>query len=327
MKLDEFAFANQQLAGMIESGLPLEGALRELSSNLSRGNLKRELVALEKDLAEGTPLAEAVDKRKLPELYRQTLKIGAKSDDLPAILTTLADHYARISALRDRARVLLIYPILVLLFATAISGMISVMLTSHTQDVFGVSEWMAGLQLRTVHWQVWAPTCFLGAVTLMLLLFCSIGALRRRLAWMLPAFKEIQLVNFSSSMAILMRGKASLADSVTLIRTNTENRATRAELEQWLERMELGESKFHRIAVPTKFFPPLFSWAVASGGGDLAKGFGRAAQIYLSRANYRIEMLMNALVPVCLVIVGGVIVSQAMPLMRGVTMMLDRLGT
>ena len=38
MKLDEFAFVNQQLAGMLRSGLPLEGALRELPAGLAHGD-------------------------------------------------------------------------------------------------------------------------------------------------------------------------------------------------------------------------------------------------------------------------------------------------
>ncbi|MFT4691015.1 MAG: type II secretion system F family protein [Verrucomicrobiia bacterium] len=327
MKLDEFAFANQQLAGMIESGLPLEGALRELSSNLSRGNLKRELEALEKDLADGIPLGEAVDKRKLPELYRQTLKVGAKSNDLPAVLTTLADHYARISALRDRARVLLIYPAIVLLFATAISVLFSVVLTMHATEIISLFGISTDTSVVAMQWQIWAPTCILALVTFSFLLLISMRPLRRRMAWALPAFRDVQLVNFSSSLAILMRGKCSLADAVLLLRTNTENLAARAELDGWLKRMEQGESKFHRIAAPTRFFPPLFGWAVASGGEDLAKGFSRAAQIYLSRANYRIEMLLHALLPVCLVIVGGLIISQAMLLIGGVMTMLNRLGS
>ena len=47
MKPDELAFANEQLAGMLKSGLPLEGSLRELSASMKGGSLRTELVALE----------------------------------------------------------------------------------------------------------------------------------------------------------------------------------------------------------------------------------------------------------------------------------------
>ena len=58
MKLDEFAFVNQQLAGMLKSGVPLEGALRQLCETMRRGELRDELQAIEADLAQGTPLRD-----------------------------------------------------------------------------------------------------------------------------------------------------------------------------------------------------------------------------------------------------------------------------
>ena len=66
IKSDELAFANEQLAGMLKSGLPLEGSLRELAGSMQRGPLRAELMALEKDLARGTHLADALEHRIAP---------------------------------------------------------------------------------------------------------------------------------------------------------------------------------------------------------------------------------------------------------------------
>ncbi len=68
MKPDELAFANEQLAGMLKSGLPLEGSLRELTTSMKRGSLRTELEALEWDLSQGTALPMALDLRDLPPL-------------------------------------------------------------------------------------------------------------------------------------------------------------------------------------------------------------------------------------------------------------------
>ena len=59
MKLTDLAFVNQQLAGMIRNGRPLEGALQQLCADMTKGRLKNELTALEQDLASGTPLSKA----------------------------------------------------------------------------------------------------------------------------------------------------------------------------------------------------------------------------------------------------------------------------
>src|SRR5581483_4515536 len=47
MKHDEFAFFNQQLAAMLRDGIPLEGALKQLSADMNRGSLRAEIQALE----------------------------------------------------------------------------------------------------------------------------------------------------------------------------------------------------------------------------------------------------------------------------------------
>src|SRR5688500_8508934 len=120
MKLDEFAFLNQQLAGMLRAGIPLEGSLRELSATMKRGNLRSELQSLERDLAAGVPLSEAIARRNLPELYVRLVQAGVGGGDLPGVLILLADHYSRIASVGSRLKGLSVYPFIVLLAAIGI---------------------------------------------------------------------------------------------------------------------------------------------------------------------------------------------------------------
>ena len=79
MKYDEFAFFNQQLAAMLRDGIPLEGALRRLCEEMRRGKLRDELQSLEGDLAKGVPIAEALQSRNLPELYKRMILVGVEA--------------------------------------------------------------------------------------------------------------------------------------------------------------------------------------------------------------------------------------------------------
>jgi len=117
MKLDEFAFFNQQLAAMLRDGIPLEGALRRLCQEMRAGSLRTELQALEADLANGTPIADALKGRQLPELYKRMIMVGVKSGDLPGALNMLADYLQRQSSLWTRLKGLMIYPCIVLFAA------------------------------------------------------------------------------------------------------------------------------------------------------------------------------------------------------------------
>src|ERR1051325_4263940 len=113
MNYDEFAFFNQQLAAMLRDGIPLEGALRRLCADMRDSALKTDLQSLEVSLAKGTPLREAARAGRLPELYQRLLEVGAQSNDLPGVLTLLADHYQRRHNLVTRLKGLMVYPIIV----------------------------------------------------------------------------------------------------------------------------------------------------------------------------------------------------------------------
>src|SRR5476651_1505764 len=128
MKYDEFAFFNQQLAAMLRDGIPLEGALRWLCQEMRRGKLRDELQALETDLAKGTPMADALQARQLPELYKRMILVGVKSGDLPGALTMLADYFQRQSSLWTRLKGLMVYPIIVLVAAFLLSCFLSFIL-------------------------------------------------------------------------------------------------------------------------------------------------------------------------------------------------------
>src|SRR5579862_5359185 len=111
MKYDEFAFFNQQLAAMLRDGIPLEGALKRLCEEMRHGKLRDELQALEADLARGTPIGEALQRRQLPELYKRMILVGVKSGDLPGALTMLADYFQRQNDIWTRLKSMMTYQI------------------------------------------------------------------------------------------------------------------------------------------------------------------------------------------------------------------------
>src|SRR2546423_3091174 len=136
MKLDEFAFLNQQLAGMLRAGIPLEGSLRQLSATMRRGDLRREVELLERDLAAGVPLSEAIGRRELPDLYVRLLQAGVTGGDLPGVLILLADYYNRLAGVTSRLKGLSVYPFIVLVAAIGVSFLITMVYRTLIQSVF-----------------------------------------------------------------------------------------------------------------------------------------------------------------------------------------------
>src|SRR5262249_17827809 len=141
MNYDEFAFFNRQLASMLGEGLPLEGAIKQLAQGMRSGPLRLEIEELQKELSRGIPLSEAIQKRNLPEMYRRMVRIGVSNNDLPGVLTLIADHYDRANSLWTRLKGLMVYPVLVVIVSLGLTTLVSVVFNrflSHFLDQFAL---------------------------------------------------------------------------------------------------------------------------------------------------------------------------------------------
>jgi type II secretory pathway component PulF len=311
MKLDEFAFVNQQLAGMLRSGIPLEGSLRQLCATMRAGGLRDELQKLEADLAGGRPLAEALKARQLPPLYAQMLQVGAQSNDLPGVLTLLADYYERLYAIWTRIKGLLIYPMIVLGAALLLSLGLSCIF--HSLATTMVAEWPQQTSAAGYIVGLWLTPGLLALVALGFTLAFALPGLRAALRWRVPGFREARLSQVATALGMLLRGGSPLPQALDLVRQIEPNSAAAAELAQWQNRLSQGQGKAVEFAREGKVFPPLFRWLVASGGEDLAGGFQRAAEIYYARAVYRVDLMLYAFLPVSVIVLGMMLVGQIVP--------------
>lgn len=328
MKLDEFAFVNQQLAGMVRSGIPLEGSLRKLCISMKRGKLRTELLALEQDLSAGVALKDALDRRRLPKFYVSMLKVGVKSNDLPGMLLTLGDYYARVHALWTRLTGLLVYPFIVLLAATAISLFIAIKFSAFLREFVaqGVGPVAMSTHLDGALFAVWAPTIMFIVVLLGSLAAMFFAPFRSALRWKLPAFREASIARVSAAMSAMLKGGCTLDESLTLVRNLENDGAVSRELARWQTRLQSGRSSFQEIAGGGRVFPPLFSWIVAGEDENLPAGFERARSIYSDRANRRCDLLLTCVTPVAAVALGAMIFAQFAPLLQHLKLVMDALS-
>jgi len=325
MRLDEFAFFNQQLAAMLREGIPLEGALRKLCQEMRRGALRDELRRLEADLSQGTPLTEALAARQLPELYRHMMCVGVNSGDLPGALTLVADYYQRQNNLWTRLQGLMVYPLIVLFATFAVSGLFTVIWSRVVKPTFADSlpnplggSALAGLTRVALPLlqNLWVfPTLFglLFALALAVVLW---PALRQAVRWRLPAFRDASLARVAGSLHLLLKGGVPLPEAIGLLEGLERGRAAQ-DLNRWLRNLAAGVTKFSEIAAHSLLFPPLFVWLAANGGEDLAAGFKRAADIYEARAAYRAELGLYAALPVAVLFLGAIILSEACLVVSG----------
>jgi type II secretory pathway component PulF len=322
MKLDEFAFVNQQLAGMLQGGLPLEGALRQLCAEMRRGALRDELAALEADLAKGTPLRDALAARRLPAFYTQMLHIGAQSNDLPGVLLLLADYYNRAHLAWTRLKGLLVYPLIVLAASFGVSVLLAVIyqrLLAECIGNFGVAFVEGSPYLPRPFWlwvNLWFPAAVIGSLFLLATLALTLPSWRRVLRWRFPAFREASLSQLASALSLMLDRGCDLNRSLALLQGLEAESPAGKEIKQWQKRLADGTKDFSALAAGGKVVPPLFVWLVSGSGEDWAGGFKQAAKIYYDRAVNKVELLLYAALPVSVLALGLLILAQVLPMTR-----------
>lgn len=331
MNHDAFAFLNLQLAAMLREGMPLEGALRRLCSDLNRGAAKREFLKLETALAQGEPLAAALDRTNLPPLYKHLAKIGAASGDLPGVLTLAADYYRRVGALWTRLRALLTYPFLLVLGSLLLSVWFGILyhsvhaqMAAHAQGRFDVFRFSmsqkADPAISQMRWwlNLWAPPAALLLAAATLSAVIASPSVRARLRWRLGPFKDASLAQLAASLHALTRNGVALPDALRFVAQMEAATPAGAELARWADLNAQGHAKLRDVSVDSRLVPPMFVWVIASAGENIPEGFARAAELYGERAARRGELLLNLVLPCALLAIGLMLLGQIQPFVTSV---------
>jgi len=306
---------------MLRDGIPLEAALKQLSAGMKSGPLRVEVRQLERDLAEGVPLPEALSRRKLPDFYRRMVEIGARSNDLPGMLTLLADHYHQTNNLWTRLKGLMVYPLLVMVVSLSLTLVLSFVFSHFLRTFFDQIQ-------RPTFFLVsmWIPPVVLALLTGLGLAAVSLPAWRRRLRWRLPAFREASLAHLASAMGLMLKNGTPLAEALALAQHLEAGTPAAGALAQWRALVENGRGKPSQWTNPVRPFPPLFLWLVQKGGEDVADGFQKAAELYRARASYRIELMLYGALPVSILFLGQMLLWQVAPLFQSLTALMNMLG-
>ncbi len=318
MKHDEFAFFNQQLAAMLREGIPLEGALRRLCQEMRAGPLRNELQMLESDLARGTPMADAIAPRQLPELYKRMVLVGIKGGDLPGALTMLADYFQNQNNVWTRLKSMMTYPLIVMFAAFLVSVGVAVIWTCQIgpsmREVFsGMGMQLPAftrLVIATLQ-SIWAFPFLLGVLFVIAASVVFLPQLRGRYLWRLPAFKEATVARIASALVLLLKNCVPLPEAIGLVERLETSPAAAADLGQWRQRLAAGTAKFSEFATGNRLIPPLFVWVVASAGEDVTAGLNGAAEIYHARAVYRTEVALFSVLPIASLFLGTLVVLMA----------------
>ena len=150
----------RQLSILQDAGLPILRSLRILETQAKPGGLKNSLIDVCDEIEAGASLSEAMAKapKAFDRLYVNMIKAGEAGGALELILQRLAEFQERAQSLKRKVIGALVYPIVVVLFASGILTGIMIFIVPEFRKIFeefgaelpgmtqlliGVSNWLA----------------------------------------------------------------------------------------------------------------------------------------------------------------------------------------
>lgn len=310
IKADKLALFNEQLAGMLKAGIPLEGALRKTAGEIRDKKFAAEIDLLEADLAGGTPFDKAIAKRKLPDFYKQMLLTGSKADRLPEALTAVADYYRRRSEIFIRLSGLMVYPGLVLIGAL----MLSILTTFYWGDrIKTILFEMNRLDVTALPPPIYIVSQYFSIFVIVFLLvlyffiiFCK--PFRYCFSWLFAPFRDVNIANFANMISICLKSGMEITAALEFVKMFERGKVKR-QLEQFIQNIKEGMPLDESLKV-CKFLPATAQWLITSSGDKPEEGFYAVADIFNKRAQYKADILLYVSLPVSICFIAGVIIVQ-----------------
>jgi general secretion pathway protein F len=314
----------RQLATLVQVS-PLEEALRTVSLQAERDEIRRVLGNVHAGVVEGRRLSDAMGRepKSFPPLYRAMVAAGEASGTLSAILERLAALLERQAQVRGKVLSTLAYPIVLAFVAAFVVFALMIFVVPKVVEQFQdigqtlplLTRIVIGLSAFLAAWW-WAL-----ALGLLLAGFLAVRAMRDeglrmkvdRLLLRLPLIgrliRDLHAARLARTLSTMVASRLPLLEGLRLTTGTVHNRVLRAASADIAESIRTGGSLSGALR-RAGIFPPLLVYLAASGeaSGKLDVMLERAAD-YLEREFDTFTTTALALLEPAIIIVMGAIVA------------------
>lgn len=320
----ELALLTRQLATLSQAGLPLEEALLAVSQQNENPRAQSILLGVRSRVIEGHALADGLADfpQAFPELYRATVAAGEQSGHLDAVLERLAEFTETRQVLQQQVRNALIYPIALLVTASAI---ISFMLAyvvpkvvyvfeNYDQQLPFLTRMMIGASdLIRDYW----AAMIIGVIAVVFgirQLLKQEGPKRKyhQLLLRVPVVNKltrgINTARFTQTLSILAGSGVPILESLRIAAQVVVNVPMREAVEEASLRIREG-AMISRSLATSRLFPPMTTHLISSGeaSGRLEEMLARAAINQEREVDGLIATLLGIMQPLLVIIMAIVV--------------------
>jgi type IV pilus assembly protein PilC len=331
-KLQELATFTQQLANLLQSGMPLTVALNSMTHLESRGISSDVSRQLRQDVMEGKSLSDAMSRQSVvfSDMYINMVRAGEQSGALVEVLRRVADHYERFAEVQSKFISAMIYPtivacvgvVIIIFFMTfmlprfmQIFQGLHVQLPRSTQLLMDFGEFFG----RGTTWLFVGLSALV--VAILFIRFKSTDAGIRKIdSWKLKApvvgriFRLNQFAQFARTLATLLQNGVPVLTALKITEAVISNRILKDAIARTREDVTDGKTLAQPLA-RSKVFPQLMIDLVKIGEetGDVPKALENVAGTFENELTIALRVMTNLIEPVIIIImavgVGGLLFS------------------
>ena len=317
----DFIMFNQELMALVRAGYPVLRSIEVISNRVKNPYLKEVLRKVEIDIRHGKALSEsfAPFEKRFSKIYTAALMAGEQSGNLPDTVGQFIQYAKVIAQTKRRIRSALTYPILLLIFSSALLGILINFVLPNFSEFY--KDFEAQLPIITTllmsfsvfvkgHWPLW-----IALAALLVLAYVQLKKNEKTLFWLekmklkIPLgrviWTESAISLFSRTLSLLLRAGIPLLTGVGLACQAIPNKYLASRTAILPPSIKNGESLSESLA-KTEFFPPLSLDMIRIGetSANLGEMLKEVADVYDESIQAKIDTFVSLIEPVVIIFMG-----------------------
>jgi type II secretory pathway component PulF len=336
-RMQELATFTQQLANLLQSGMPLTVALNSMTHLESKGIAAEVSRELKQEVTEGKSLSDAMAKqpRVFSDLYVNMVRAGEQSGSLVEVLRRMASHFQQFAEVQAKFTSALIYPAMVCCVGMGIIVFFMFFMMPRFTMIFEGFAIQLPLPTRMLvafsqflihYWWLLVALVIVAIILFKRFQASAEGAQRLdALKLKVPVFGKVVKLNlfgqFARTLGTLLQNGVPVLTALKITEQVISNRIIKEAIAKTREAVTDGKT----LAQPleqSKIFPQLMVDLVRIGEetGDVPGALNNVAGTYEGELQIALRVMTNLIEPVLIilmaVIVGFLLLSIFLPLFK-----------
>ena len=337
VKMDELVVFSRQLATLIDSGIPLVGALKILVDQVENMNLRSVVLAIRQDVESGLSFCDSLAKhpKVFSTFFINMVRAGETSGMLDDVLERVATYLEKTAALTRKVKSSLVYPAVVLIMAISITavlllkvvptfkGMFDMLggdLPLPTQILISISDMLKQLFLFVVF----------GIIALAFVFKRYINTVKGRynfdkILLKLPVlgllFRKVAVAKFSRTLSTLIKSGVPILEALGIVAKTSGNTVVEEAVNSSIQSVREGEPIAQPL-VRSQVFPPMVTAMIGVGEqtGKLEAMLTKIADFYDEQVDVAVAGLTSLIEPLVIaflgIIIGGIVIALFLPIFK-----------